>query len=85
MDSLIELTGGILFTPFLPRLTNELIGSNGELPGGIAIRLPEGTQSTHDETYEITPPEYRSRRVSYIPNRRNVWFLFAFVYGDLTY
>jgi hypothetical protein len=28
MDSLIDLTGGILFTPFLPRLTNELIESD---------------------------------------------------------
>src|SRR5258708_30125748 len=34
MVSLIDLTGGILFTPFPPRLTNELIKSDGKLRGG---------------------------------------------------
>src|ERR1700719_3857905 len=45
MDSLIDLTRGILFTPFPRRLANELIGSRPEVSGGT---------STHDEAYAIT-------------------------------
>src|SRR6202035_734240 len=72
MDSLIDLTGGILFTPFSPRLTNESLRRatrRSNYPP-----LAEGTRSAHDKTYEITPPACGSRPGFYLPNRENVCF-----------
>jgi hypothetical protein len=51
-----------MLTPFFPRLTNELIESDGELRGEVAFRsLAEGTRPAHDEIYEIALPACRSR------------------------
>jgi len=76
MDSLIDLTGGILFIPFLRDELNELIGSDGELTRRSSYPpLDEGTRSAYGEIYEITPPACKSRPEPYIPNGENVWFL----------
>src|ERR1700726_3535935 len=64
MDSLIDLTGGILFTPFPRRLTNELIES-AQRSTRRAISPRNG------EAYEITPPACRSRPGFYLPTRKN--------------